>query len=278
MFMNHRLHGLILARILSSRRSLMSRPQGSSSPLVWRLTQPVQPIGKCLMPSPVEQQRKQSNPFGPDYRIYQQNVDLDAFFGEEPKYEKVSDVCLLNDHFILVKMPPPDPSPPPSKSKISRCFKCNRGSRVSPIHEEPEEESSPAKSSCRQPWSTRDQDEIEVFESSTRLTGTPRQAVQPVPAIVEQPHPTLQLEAIQSVVPGKLAVHPISRGPLHWFLWPFRRRLDHPRGKSKLPLAAVHKTYFVRWNKPPDTLWPGFGVDTVEEQKTGLRRCRSAVF
>ncbi|XP_016977690.1 uncharacterized protein LOC108043474 [Drosophila rhopaloa] len=278
MFLQQRLYGAIFARILSSRHSLMSRPPSRCSPLVWRLSHPVQPIGKCRKPSLLEQQREQPNPFGEDYRIYQQNVDLDAFFGEEPKYEKVSDVCLLNDHFILVKMPPPDPSPPPLKSKIPRCFKCNRGSRVSPILEEADEQSSPAKSTCLQPWSTRDQDEIEVFESSIRLSNTPSQAPQEVPAIVEQPHPTLQLEAIQSVVPGQLQVPSTSRGPLHWFLWPFRRRLNHSRGKSKPQLAAVHKTYFVRWNKPPDTLWPGFGVDTVEEKKSELRRCRSAVF
>ncbi|XP_044251112.1 uncharacterized protein [Drosophila takahashii] len=263
MFMHHRLHGLIFARIFSLQRSLMKGPQDRTSPLVWKQSHPDQTVGTCRKSSLLAEQREQSNPFGKDYRIYQQNVDLDAFFGEEPKYEKVSDVCLLNDHFILVKMPPPDPSPPPLKSKLPRCFKCNRGSRVSPIREEADEEPSP--------WSSRDQNEIEVFDSSTRLTN------KPTPVIVEQPHPTLQLEAIQSVAPGQLKVPPISRGPLHWFLWPFRRRLD-TRSQSKLPLAAVHKTYFVRWSKPPDTLWHGFGVDTVEVQKSELRRCRSAVF
>ncbi|XP_017049091.1 uncharacterized protein LOC108093511 [Drosophila ficusphila] len=275
MFLHHRLHGLVFSRILSFRRSLMSRPQNIGSPLVWRQSNPGQTTGKCLKPSLLE--REQPNPFGQDYRIYQQNVDLDAFFGEEPKYEKVSDVCLLNDHFILVKMPPPDPSPPPTKSRIPRCFKCNRGSRVSPILEEADEESTPEKSNCLQPWSTRDQDEIEVFDSSTRLTTKPSQAAQPTPVIVEQPRPTLQLEAIKSVAPEQLQVNPISRGPLHWFLWPFRRRLE-PGSKSKAQLAAVHKTYFVRWAKPPETLWHGFGVDTVVEKKSELRRCRSAVF
>ncbi|XP_043950168.1 uncharacterized protein LOC108033472 [Drosophila biarmipes] len=279
MFRHPRLHGLILARLFSLHRSPMNRPQEeiSISTLVWKQPHPGQTIGKCRQSSLLEEQREQSHPFGNDYRIYQQNVDLEAFFGEEPKYEKVSDVCLLNDHFILVKMPPPIPSPPPSKSKIPRCFKCNRGSRVSPILEEAEEELPPLKTSCLQPWSSRDQTEIEVFDSSTRLTNTPDRGPQTAPVIVEQPHPTLQLEAIQSVGPGQLQGPPISRGPLHWFLWPFRRRRV-PGSKSKPQLAAVHKTYFVRWSKPPDTLWHGFGVDTLQERKCELRRCRSAVF
>lgn len=270
MFLNHRLHGSIFARILLLRRSLMNQYQKSS---------PVQTIGTCRKSSLWEQEREQSNRLGEDYRIYQQNVDLDAFFGEEQRYEKVSDVCLLNDHFILVKMALPDPSPPPSKSKISRCFKCNRGSRVSPIPEETDEKSSPPQSSCLQLWSTRNQDAMEIFDSSTRLTNTntPGRSPQPASVIVEQPHPTLQLEAIQSLASGQLQVPLTSRGPLHWFLWPFRRRLD-TRSKSKSQQVAVHKTYFVRWSKPPDTLWHGFGVDTVVDKKSELRRCRSAVF
>lgn len=272
----HRLHGHIFTKILSLHRSLMSQPEFRSSPKVWRQYQPVQAIGKCQRSS--QEQLEPPSPFAEDYRIYQQNIDLDAFFGEEPKFEKVSDVCLLNDHFILVKMPPPDASPPPSKSRIPRCFKCNRGSKVSPIREESEEEKpSSEQSSCLQPSSSRNQDDIEVFNSTTRLTSTPsKKAASPAPVIVEQPHPTLQLEAIQSMAPGQLL--PVSHGPLHWFLWPFRRRLES-RSKSKPPLAAVHKTYFVRWSKPPDTLWNGFGVHrAMEERKTELRRCRSAVF
>ncbi|KAH8412883.1 hypothetical protein KR009_006449 [Drosophila setifemur] len=271
----HRLHVPIFSRIFSLRRYLMN---GSRTPISWRQYRPVESIEKCQRPSLLDlQQPGQHNPFGEDYRIYQQNIDLDAFFGEEPKYEKVSDVCLLNDHFILVKMPPPDPSPPPSKSKIPRCFKCNRGTRVSPIREEVEKVESQPKSSCLQPWSSRDQDEIEHFDSHTRLSHAPVQIPEPEPVIVEQPHPTLQLEAIQAVAPESLRVAPVSGGPLHWFLWPFRRRLNS-RSKSKPPLAAVHKTYFVRWSKPPDTLYPGFGVGRGGERKSELRRCRSAVF
>ncbi|XP_017105378.2 uncharacterized protein [Drosophila bipectinata] len=268
----HRLHVPIFSRIISLRRCLMTQPRVGTSPLAWRLPRVVETT--LQKPSLVDLQREQLNPFGEDYRIYQQNIDLDAFFGEEPKYEKVSDVCLLNDHFILVKMPPPEPTPPPPKSKIPRCFKCNRGSRVSPVQEEVEDDAtSPQKSGCLQPWSSRDQEEIEEFDSSTRLTSGTNPVDQPASVIVEQPHPTLQLEAIQSTAPeGALQVVPISRGPLHWFLWPFRRR------ETKPPLAAVHKTYFVRWTKPPDTLWPGFGVDRTEERKFKLRRCRSAVF
>ncbi|XP_043663030.1 uncharacterized protein LOC122626726 [Drosophila teissieri] len=276
MFLHHRLHGPMFARILLLRRSLMNQ---SLERIVWR--PPVQTFGTCRKSSLLKQEQdQQPNCFGEDYRIYQQNVDLDAFFGEEPKYEKVSDVCLLNDHFILVKMPPPDPSPPPSRSKIPRCFKCNRGSRVSPIPEESDEKSSPPQSSCLQPWSTRNQDKMEVFDSSTGLTtiNTPSRSSQAASVIVEQPHPTLQLETIQSLAScGQLQVPSASRGPLHWFLWPFRRRLD-TRSKSKSQPVAVHKTYFVRWSKPPDTLWHGFGVDTLEEKKPELRRCRSAVF
>ncbi|XP_017065387.1 uncharacterized protein LOC108104052 [Drosophila eugracilis] len=273
MFLNHRLHGPIFARIFSLHPSLMNQ---SKERFVWRKSQTVQTSGICRNPTLFEQQQEQLNPFGEDYRIYQQNVDLDVFFGEEPKYEKVSDVCLLNDHFILVKMPLPDPSTPPSKSKIPKCFKCNRGSRVSPILEEVDDKSSPALSSCLQPWTSRDQDKIEVFDANTRLSNTPSRRPQPAPVIVEQPLPTLQLEAIQSMAPDQLQITPISRGPLHWFLWPFRRR-PNAKSKSKSQLAAVHKTYFVRWSKPPDTLWHGFGVDTVDE-KSELRRCRSAVF
>ncbi|XP_039498015.1 uncharacterized protein LOC120455674 [Drosophila santomea] len=274
--MSLHLRGPIFARILLLRRSLMNQ---SSERIVGRPPLPAQTFGTCLKSSLLKPEQEQPNRFGEDYRIYQQNVDLDAFFGEEPKYEKVSDVCLLNDHFILVKMPPSDPSPPPSKSKISRCFKCNRGSRVSPIPEESDEKSSPPQSSCLQPWSTQNPDKMEVFDSSTGLTttNTPWRSPQAASVIVEQPHPTLQLETIQSLASGQLQVPPASRGPLHWFLWPFRRRLD-TRSKSKSQLVAVHKTYFVRWSKPPDTLWHGFGVDTLEEKKPELRRCRSAVF
>ncbi|KAH8333739.1 hypothetical protein KR059_002893 [Drosophila kikkawai] len=275
MFLYHRflrLHGPIVTKILSLQRSLMSQPKFRNSPKVWRQYQPVQAIEKCQEPSLFgPQQLERPSPLAEDYRIYQQNVDLDAFFGEEPKYEKVSDVCLLNDHFILVKMPPPDASPPASKSRIPRCFRCNRGSKVSPIREESEEEKPPSS----QPWSS--QNETEVFDSTTRLTDTPCKKVAS-PVIVEQPHATLQLEAIQSLAPGQLLLRPASHGPLHWFLWPFRRRQDS-RTNSKPPLAAVHKTYFVRWSKPPDTLWNGFGVQrAAEEMKPGLRRCRSAVF
>ncbi|KAH8250687.1 hypothetical protein KR038_006589 [Drosophila bunnanda] len=275
----HRLHGPIFTKFLSLHRSLMSQPEVRSSPKVWRQNQPNQDNGKCHRQSLLGPQHLESpSPFGEDYRIYQQNVDLDAFFGEEPKYEKVSDVCLLNDHFILVKMPPPDASPPSSKSRIPRCFRCNRGSKVSPIREEPEEKT--PSSSCLQPWPASYQDKAKLFDSTTRLTDTSskKAAATPAPVIVEQPHPTLQLEAIQSLAPGELQVRPASQGPLHWFLWPFRRRQDS-RTNSKPALAAVHKTYFVRWSKPPDTLWNGFGVQrTTEEKKPGLRRCRSAVF
>ncbi|KAH8248622.1 hypothetical protein KR032_001458 [Drosophila birchii] len=281
MLLYHRylsLHGPLLTKLLLLHRSLMSQPQLRTSPKVWRQYQPIQDNEKCQGPSLLGSQPVESpSPFGEDYRIYQQNVDLDAFFGEEPKYEKVSDVCLLNDHFILVKMPPPDASPPPSKSRIPRCFRCNRGSKVSPIREEAEDEKPPV--GCLQPWSSSYQDEAKVFDSTTRLTDTSSKATAtPAPVIVEQPHPTLQLEAIQSLAPGQLQVRPASQGPLHWFLWPFRRRQDS-RINSKPPLAAVHKTYFVRWSKPPDTLWNGFGVQrATEEKKPGLRRCRSAVF
>lgn len=268
----HRLHVPIFSRIISLRRCLMTHPRVRTSPLAWRQSRPVET--KVQRPSLLDLQQEQVNPFGEDYRIYQQNIDLDAFFGEEPKYEKVSDVCLLNDHFILVKMPPPDSTPPPTKSKIPRCFKCNRGSRVSPVQEEVEDKvAMRPKSGCLQPWTSRDQEEIEVFNSSTRLTSDPIRVDQPASVVVEQPHPTLQLEAIQSTGPEEaLQVIPISRGPFHWFLWPFRRR------ETKPPLAAVHKTYFVRWTKPPDTLWPGFGVGRTDERKFKLRRCRSAVF
>ncbi|KAH8298209.1 hypothetical protein KR018_011006 [Drosophila ironensis] len=281
----HRLHVPFLSRINCLHRCLMSQPVRRTTPIAWRQSRPAGSLRKFQRSGLEDMQLARRNPFGEDYRIYQQNIDLDAFFGEEPKYEKVSDVCLLNDHFILVKMPPPpEATPPPApKSKLSRCFKCNRGSRVSPVQERVEavEETIP-KSTCLTPWSSRDQDEVEVFDSSTRLTHTPTQMDPAAPVIVDQPLPTLQLEAIQSPTPAAptaptaLQVAPPSRGPLLWFLWPFRRRLD---ARSKPALAAVHKTYFVRWTKPPDTLWQGFGVGRPEEgKKSGLRRCRSAVF
>ncbi|BFF95210.1 uncharacterized protein DMAD_12664 [Drosophila madeirensis] len=238
---------------------------------------------QAFTPNLVAMQRSQQ--FGEDYRIYQQNIDLDSFFGEEPKYDKVSDVCLLNDHFMLVKMPqvqfqPPKPMTPPTKSKLPRCFKCNRSSRVSPILEDVEEKPPPRRS-CLKPWASRYIDEVEVFDSTT----TSSAKATPESVIVEQPHPQrqspplpapLQLEAVH---PAASTQQPLlNRGPLHWFLWPFRRRL-HARAKSKSQLAAVHKTYFVRWSKPPDTIWQGYGVDRGDrEQKFSLRRCRSAVF
>ncbi|XP_022221318.2 uncharacterized protein LOC111073351 [Drosophila obscura] len=143
-----------------------------------------QPPGLCqaviplkATPSLVAMQRSQQ--FGEDYRIYQQNIDLDSFFGEQPKYDKVSDVCLLNDHFILVKMPQfqfqqPEKPPPQMKSKLPRCFKCNRSSRVSPILEELEEQ--PPRRSCLKPWASRDMDEVEVFDSTTTITTIPSKA------------------------------------------------------------------------------------------------------
>ncbi|KAM8717132.1 hypothetical protein ACLKA7_003925 [Drosophila subpalustris] len=240
-----------------------------------------------------------------DYRIYPQSVDLDAFFGEEQKCEKVSDVCLLNDHFILVKMPnekearqvskaPPLPQNTQSNfgSKLPRCFKCNRGSRVSPIREELDDEQPTPRIS---PWTSSDDQDVEIFASRTRIIYAQNQdqlqanavtAPSPLPetVIVEQPQPLrkspdtslqLQLEALQSPPPIASETYPASWGPLHWFLWPFRRR---SASRPKAQLAAVHKTYFVRWNKPPETLWHGYGVERTEAGNVGLRRCRSAIF
>lgn len=244
-----------------------------------------------------------------DYRIYPQSVDLNAFFGEEQKCEKVSDVCLLNDHFILVKMPEQEKQEQRKEqqqvvakrdnfgSKLPRCFKCNRGSRVSPILEELEEpQTAPVASS---PWTSSDDDDadVEVFVSSTRIISPHnRQQLQPVltvpvkpqPVIVEQPQPDnsmqLQLDTLQAAPvadpPAQAAAAAgSSYGAWHWFLWPFRRRFL-TAGKPKAQLAAVHKTYFVRWNKPPDTLWHGYGVERGADRQpqVGLRRCRSAIF
>ncbi|XP_064549080.1 uncharacterized protein LOC135435790 [Drosophila montana] len=236
-----------------------------------------------------------------DYRIYPQSVDLDAFFGEEQKCEKVSDVCLLNDHFMLVKMPQEQlakefqPAAVELQrklgSRLPRCFKCYRGSRVSPILEE-QDASSPTD---YRPWNSYDHEDVEVFASSTRIvpaygqqqmptSSTPASKSVPESVIVEQPLPQrsalpapmqLQLETLQSPPPADASAHASSRGPLHWFLWPFRRRLaSRPRAQ----LAAVHKTYFVSWNKPPDTLWHGYGVERARVDKVVLRRCRSAIF
>ncbi|KAH8263292.1 hypothetical protein KR044_006911, partial [Drosophila immigrans] len=243
------------------------------------------------------QQLQRQKPFAlsnEEYRIYPHSVDLDAFFGEEQKCEKVSDVCLLNDHFILVKMPheetPPKPQETHSKfAKLPRCFQCNRGSRVSPILEELEADQPTPRASNS--WHSSDDQDVEIFASQTRIisaqhqqqlqaisTPTPRALPQTV--IVEQPQPSrqipdtslqLQLDTLQSPPAAAVDVYPVSRGPFHWFLWPFRRR-------PKAQLAAVHKTYFVRWNKPPDTLWHGYGVERSEVDKVGLRRCRSAIF
>ncbi|KAH8377458.1 hypothetical protein KR093_005591, partial [Drosophila rubida] len=242
-----------------------------------------------------------------EYRVYPHSVDLDAFFGEEQKCEKVSDVCLLNDHFILVKMPqeeqrqlpitPPKPPETLSKfgAKLPRCFKCNRGSRVSPILEELEaEQPTPM---ANNPWNPNDVQEVEVFASRTRIVSaqnqqqlqaisTPLSRPLPESVIVEQPQAVrqlpgtslqLQLETLHAPPPPPAAADalPVSRGPFHWFLWPFRRR---PGSRPKAQLAAVHKTYFVRWNKPPDTLWHGYGVERSEVERVGLRRCRSAIF
>lgn len=230
-----------------------------------------------------------------DYRIYPQSVDLNAFFGEEQKCEKVSDVCLLNDHFILVKMPEEqeqqaEPQQLVAKrdhfgSKLPRCFKCNRGSRVSPIRDELEEPQ-PV------PWTPSDDDaDVEVFSSSTRIISShkrqqllpahPVPASKPQPVIVEQPQPdtSLQLKLDALLPPPVAPLSPSAQpagsfDPWYWFLWPFRRR--QPRAH----LAAVHKTYFVRWNKPPNTLWHGYGVqrDADRVHPVQLRRCRSAIF
>lgn len=237
-----------------------------------------------------------------DYRIYPQSVDLNAFFGEEQKCEKVSDVCLLNDHFILVKMPEQEQRKEDQQvaakrdnfgSKLPRCFKCSRGSRVSPILEELEEPRTAAVPSS--PWTSSDDDDadVEVFVSSTRIISPHNRQqlqavltvpVKPQPVIVEQPQPDnsmqLQLDTLQAAPvadPPAQAAAGSSYGAWHWFLWPFRRRLT---AKPKAQLAAVHKTYFVRWNKPPDTLWHGYGVERGADRQpqVGLRRCRSAIF
>ncbi|ALC39376.1 CG14947 [Drosophila busckii] len=215
-----------------------------------------------------------------DYRIYEQSVDLQAFFGERQHCDKVSDVCLLNDHFMLVKMltqPSEQQLAQTMTSKLPRCFKCHRGSRVSPLREEHEETRS---------WSARNLDEVETFDTTTRIQ-TER------PVIVQQPQPQsqqhvattsvaqqpLQLDTLKPLplsLPDNNNTASIGRSPFYWFLWPFRRRY----GQAKPQPAAVHKTYFVSWNKPPNTLWHGFGVerDAPVKAKLGLRRCRSAVF
>ncbi|XP_017857033.1 PREDICTED: uncharacterized protein LOC108609795 [Drosophila arizonae] len=239
-----------------------------------------------------------------DYRIYPQSVDLDSFFSEQEKCDKVSDVCLLNDHFILVKMPQQEPEqgqklaqlhhvpelnvPQPEQqrklsSRLPRCFKCNRSNRVSPILEELEE----TEPVGYRPWIVHGDDDVEVFSSTTRIIPVhSKQEMQAISlpthtagedsAVVEQPLPKLQLETLQTSPPAAVTVssHPISRGPFHWFLWPFRRRLQ----RRKAPLAAVHKTYFITWKKPPETLWRGYGVDRAVADKVALRRCRSAIF
>ncbi|XP_030384562.1 uncharacterized protein LOC115631856 [Scaptodrosophila lebanonensis] len=227
---------------------------------------------------------------GDDYRIYQQNIDLDSFFGDQPKYEKVSDVCLVNDHYMLVKMPDSEPqllrretqaaeaialsngvkkSRWGSGPKMPRCFKCNRSSRVSPILEELEDAADPQQGQVvAKTWTACD--DVEVFESSTRII----HPKSPSPLIFEQPknnsvETNLQLESNAPPQP-----HPVVRSALYWFLWPFRRR-SGSNARTKVN-AAVHKTYFVRWTKPPDTLWQGYGVERAD--KIAIRRCRSALF
>lgn len=232
-----------------------------------------------------------------DYRIYPQSVDLNAFFGEEQKCEKVSDVCLLNDHFILVKMPEQVGAEEVTKrdhfgSKLPRCFQCNRGSRVSPILEELEEPQPAPRAPSDQVDDDDDDADVEVFSSSTRiisshnrrqqLQANPVPASKPQPVIVEQPQPDnslqLKLEALLTSPVAPAAQPAGSFDPWYWFLWPFRRR--QAAGKPRAHMAAVHKTYFVRWNKPPNTLWHGYGVerDAQRVHPVELRRCRSAIF
>ncbi|XP_034098964.1 uncharacterized protein LOC117564359 [Drosophila albomicans] len=290
--------------ICGNSTSIVERPATSNS-IVKCGSSTLQTLQKS--PSFLQLQQRQK-PFAltnEEYRIYPQSVDLDAFFGAEQKCEKVSDVCLLNDHFILVKMPhveqqsqvpktPPKPPDVQSKfgAKLPRCFKCNRGSRVSPILEELEAEQP------NSTWHSSDDHDVEIFDSQTRIISAQHQQqlqaissplTRPLPesVIVEQPQPLrqipdpslqLQLDTFQSPPPPLPVVADalqVSRGPLDWFLWPFRRRSC---SRPKAQLAAVHKTYFVRWNKPPDTLWHGYGVERTEVDKVGLRRCRSAIF
>lgn len=70
------------------------------------------------------------------------------------------------------------------------------------------------------------------------------------------------------------------RGRFFWLLLrPFRRKARKPKPKIQ---AVVYKSYFVKWTKPPESLYHGFGgIKSTKLADFGtsvLRRCRSAIF
>lgn len=66
----------------------------------------------------------------------------------------------------------------------------------------------------------------------------------------------------------------------HWLIRPFRgryRKSNHSGHRH----AVVQKMFFVNWNKPPVTIWHGYGVKRCQDNNVLpalLRRTRSAIF
>lgn len=144
-----------------------------------------------------------------DFRIYQ-NGKVNDFFKTEIKEipKKISDICLVNDHYILVKMPNPE-TPLTNNNSLEAAairrqdFKAlkehnerilkesekdnkplcrylkskrNRITRIAPIHEEPEDfsdnENKTQSKYClkmQSCWQVNDQEPIEIYETQTKI-------------------------------------------------------------------------------------------------------------
>lgn len=151
---------------------------------------------------------EEENSENKDYQIYQ-NGKVNEFFQnkmfENPK--TISDICLVNDHYILVKMPYQEINPEnqndlaeteaalqkefravkeqsdtkelkKNSKKLCRYLKSkrNRISKIAPIHEEPEElsdieDKTQSKLYClkmQSCWQANEQ-EVEIFQTQTKI-------------------------------------------------------------------------------------------------------------
>ncbi|XP_013102379.2 uncharacterized protein LOC106083716 [Stomoxys calcitrans] len=303
----------------------------------------------------------------PDYRIYQEG-EVNEFFNGPlasashiPK--TISEICLVNDHYILVKMPSQldlqqagnnantqniSFSEVEQRSGKKLCHylrrKPQRIRKITPINEEPDcmesnksEGSKNSKSlhclNVKSCWQTHD-DEVEVYETRTTVQKSAPQAIVRRDVSMKSSHKSCQTSCAVTSANNPLKSHeglteiPSISGNLlksslcervslfhtgslvvgdpndpnvwnlshsrkkvtqrcrsrfQWLWRPFRGRQRNPITNKPKIQAVVHKSYFVKWTKPPECLHHGYGgarftTLAADVEASVLRRCRSALF